>query len=418
MECGESVPGAGMVKKSLLPRWLLPTFEIYYGKRFLVKVVVICPAYHIFANKSMIAQAPSKVESIYRLLVERISDGTWPVGECLPTEFELASEFQCGRHTISQAITRLVHEGLVERRRRVGTRVLNNEIRSKRPAVELDAFAFIYPSDRHEGVWRTVNGFQEAARKAGRRVVTLTVGTDYDRELELISRLAEFDVKAAAIYPLIPSPEIQMRLARLLIESPFSLVLVDLNLPGLGRSSVVVDNFHAGFAMTRHLLDIGLSRIGFFANHSWAPSVAERYRGYLWALEEAGKRPVPGSVLLEPEMVPNYDDPLRDPHLLATRYLESGPKVEGVVCSNDLLARGLIRAAQERGLRIPKDLKVTGIDDFANQFQGEISLTTYHVPFEELGQKVFGALDLILNDKPMPELETRVRGEIVVRETA
>jgi DNA-binding LacI/PurR family transcriptional regulator len=366
----------------------------------------------------MLTQSNSKVEKVYRILAERISLGRAPVGECLPTEFELAAEFGCGRNTVSQALTRLVHDGLVERRKRVGTRVIRQAVASIKPAVELDAFAFIYPSDRHEGIWRTVKGFQEAAQKAGRRVVTLTMGTDYEKEIELVSRLTEFDVKAAAIYPVIPSPGIQMRLSALLVESKFPIVLADLNLPGLGRPSVVVDNFHAGYTMTHHLLETGLSRVGFLANQSWAPPVAERYRGFLWALEEAGKQTVPGLVLLEPEMIPNYEDPLQEPTQVAHKYLERIPGVEGVVCATDFMARGLIRAAQARGLRVPEDLRVTGIDDSAIQSREEIPLTTYHVPFEEMGRKVFGTLDALLRGQSMPELETRVRGEIVVRGTA
>jgi len=360
----------------------------------------------------------TKVETVYHLLAERISHGVWPVGECIPTEFELASEFQCGRHTVSQAIGRLAHEGLVERRRRAGTRVIHSTMKSDRPSVELDAFAFIYPSDRHEGIWRTVNGFQEAARKAGRRLVTLTMGTDYEKEVELVSRLVEFDVKAAALYPVIPSPDIQMRLSKLLVESKFPMVLTDRSLPGLGQPSVVVDNFHAGYTMTRCLLDQRLSRIGFLTNHSWAPSAGERYKGYLWAMEEAGKKPVAKHVLLEPEMHPDFDDPLREPTQLAQRYLEKASDVEGVVCINDYVAWGLALAAQARGMKIPGDLKITGIDDFHTQSEGEIALTTYHIPFEKLGRKVFETLDALVSGKPLPELETRVRGEIVVRQSA
>jgi DNA-binding LacI/PurR family transcriptional regulator len=359
----------------------------------------------------------SKVETTYRIFVERISMGTWPVGESLPTEHALALELGCGRNTVSQAITRLVHEGLVERRRRVGSRVIRKTLRSQRPTVELDAFAFIYPGERQEGLWRTVKGFQEASQKAGRRVVTLTMGTDYKKEIELVSRLAEFDVKAAAIYPLIPSPGIQTRLSTLLVESAFPIVLVDLNLPGLGLPSVAVDNFHAGYAMTRHLLGSGLSRVGFLANYSWVSSVAERYRGYRWALEEAGKQAVPDLVLLEPEMHLNYEDPVREPTLLAHQYLERTSGADGVVCANDFLARGLICAAQALGLRVPEDLKVTGVDDLAIPSPGEIPLTTYHVPFEDMGRRVFEILDVLLQGKAIPELETRVRGEVMLRGT-
>lgn len=360
----------------------------------------------------------SKIENVYQVLAGRISTGQFPLGTRLPTEFELASEFGCGRHTVSQAITRLVHQGLVERRRRAGTRVIRNTLNSARPSVELDAFAFIHPSDRHEGSWRTVSGFQDAAQKSGRRVVTLSIGPDYIKEMELVASLAEFDVKAAALYPILPSPQIQVRLSALLVESRFPIVLVDLNLPGLDCPCVTVDNFHAGYATTRYLLDAGLSRIGFLTNYSRSSSAAERYRGYLWALEEAGKPFKSGRVLLDPSMRPNFADPLRDPVELSRRYLAHKPDVEGVVCGQDFVARGLTRAAAERGLRVPDDLRVAGIDDFAKQSPDEVPLTSYHVPFEEFGRKVFEVLDAVYCKKPMLELETRIRGEIVARASA
>jgi len=383
-----------------------------------IKDVDICVANDTYALHKMQIESQSKVESVYRTLVERISTGRFPIGECLPTEFELASELGCGRHTVSQAITRLVHEGLVERRRRVGTRVISSSMQSNKPSVELDAFAFIYPSDRHEGIWRTVNGFQDAARMADRRVVTLTMGTDYNKEIELVSRLSEFDVKAAAIYPIVPSAQIQMRLSALLLDSKLPIVLADMILPGLGCPSVIVDNFHAGYTMTRHLLDSGATRIGFLANYSWASSVSERYRGYLWALDEAGQRVEQDNVLLEPEMHPNFDNPLQETIDLAERYFEQNPNADGVVCAQDFIARGLIVVAKARGLRVPDDLRVTGVDDFAKKASDEIALTTYHVPFEEMGRKVFETLNSLLHNKSMPELETRVRGEAVVRDTA
>ncbi len=249
-------------------------------------------------------------------------------------------------------------------------------------------------------------------------MVTLTTGTDFNKEIELVSRLPEFDVKAAAIYPIIPSPQVQLQLSALLVESSFPIVLVEVNLPGLGCPSVTVDGFHAGYTMTRYLLSKGISRIGFLANFSWSPSVAERYQGYLWAMGEAGKTVDPNGVLLDPEMRPNFEDPLEEPTALAHRYLESLPNVEGVVCAEDFLARGLLRAAHARGLNVPHDLKVVGIDGFAAQSKEEVPLTSYHVPFEELGRKVFEVLGVLQQNKSMPELETRVRGEVVVRASA
>lgn len=53
-----------------------------------------------------------------------ISQGTWRVGEVLPTEEELAGALRVSRGTVRQALTRLVQEGLVVRQRRLGTRVV------------------------------------------------------------------------------------------------------------------------------------------------------------------------------------------------------------------------------------------------------------------------------------------------------
>lgn len=53
-----------------------------------------------------------------------ISQGTWRVGEVLPTEEELARALRVSRGTVRQALARLVQEGLVVRQRRLGTRVV------------------------------------------------------------------------------------------------------------------------------------------------------------------------------------------------------------------------------------------------------------------------------------------------------
>lgn len=56
-------------------------------------------------------------------LMEGISSGRYPVGTLLPTEFELCELYDVSRHTVRAAITQLQNQGLVSRRKRVGTRV-------------------------------------------------------------------------------------------------------------------------------------------------------------------------------------------------------------------------------------------------------------------------------------------------------
>lgn len=62
-------------------------------------------------------------QAVQSEVLARIRSGQWPAGELIPTEMALASEFGCARATINRALSSLASSGLLERRRKVGTRV-------------------------------------------------------------------------------------------------------------------------------------------------------------------------------------------------------------------------------------------------------------------------------------------------------
>ncbi len=70
-------------------------------------------------------------------ILRRIGDQTWPSGHLLPSELELAEEFCCARATINRAMRELSDEGIVERKRRAGTRVSASRIRHARFEIPL-----------------------------------------------------------------------------------------------------------------------------------------------------------------------------------------------------------------------------------------------------------------------------------------
>lgn len=57
-------------------------------------------------------------------LIAEIEAGTYPVGDLIPTEFELCEQFGASRFTVREAIKRLVQLGMVTRQAGVGTRVI------------------------------------------------------------------------------------------------------------------------------------------------------------------------------------------------------------------------------------------------------------------------------------------------------
>lgn len=62
-------------------------------------------------------------QAVQAEVLSRIRSGKWRAGQLIPTEHQLAQEMGCARATINRALSQLAQDGIVQRRRRVGTRV-------------------------------------------------------------------------------------------------------------------------------------------------------------------------------------------------------------------------------------------------------------------------------------------------------
>lgn len=74
-----------------------------------------------------------------------------------------------------------------------------------------------------------------------------------------------------------------------------------------------------------------------------------------------------------------------------------------VFCANDEQARDLIGAIQRRGLRVPQDLSVVGVDNSARDSDGDAPLTSIDAGLEEIGREAVRALLRLMNGNPVEE---------------
>jgi len=134
--------------------------------------------------------------------------------------------------------------------------------------------------------------------------------------------------------------------------------------------SVGSDNTQGGFDVTRHLLAQGRRRIAFLGHAtSHYPEFFDRYRGYERALMEAR---VPTSTALQVDAFTTEDAGFQ-----ATRELQlRGVEFDAVVAASDLIAIGALRALQESGLDVPRDVSVVGFDDIPAASHTNPPLTT------------------------------------------
>ena len=115
------------------------------------------------------------------------------------------------------------------------------------------------------------------------------------------------------------------------------------------------DNIGGAAAAVRHLLAGGHKRIAFLGNRD-LPEVAARYQGYCRALHEAGLRPSEDLVMRVP-----FDR--QGAFAAISGFLDRDRAIDAVFASSDVVAMAAVRALDQHGLNVPRDVAVVGFDD-------------------------------------------------------
>ncbi len=143
-----------------------------------------------------------------------------------------------------------------------------------------------------------------------------------------------------------------------------------------------IDDVAAAASATNHLLEAGCRRVAFVGAHpdSSLRMAALRYRGYEQALRAAG-------ISVDPALVVQTGSyHRRDGEAAMAALLSRDDRPDGVFCATDLLALGAIRAAYERGLRVPDDIRVVGFDGLEEGRYSIPALTTIEPDKQRLAQ--------------------------------
>ena len=186
-------------------------------------------------------------------------------------------------------------------------------------------------------------------------------------------------------------------------------VLMDIVRKG-GPMMVTSDNMDGVRQAVAHLAGLGHRDIGFVGTLDGA-SYGERHSGFLMAMAEAGLAVRPGFVVDSPGGV--AETARRLAPMLARKA-----RPTALVASSDYFAIAAMEAARGLGLRVPRDLSVTGFDDVAVAQRVTPALTTVRVPVRELGWlAVAQLLSLPRAGRKTDGVIVRVPVELVVRGT-
>jgi LacI family transcriptional regulator len=150
-------------------------------------------------------------------------------------------------------------------------------------------------------------------------------------------------------------------------------------IPHEGLMAVRIDNHAAAVAMTRHILSLGHTRIGFIIGKPDQTASAQRLAGYKAALAEAG---IPVDNTLIRRGLFTYRSGLK----AAEQLLSLAHPPTAVFASNDDMGAATVAVAHRHHLDVPKGLTVCGFDD--TEFSRSIwpELTTIRQPIADMGK--------------------------------
>jgi LacI family gluconate utilization system Gnt-I transcriptional repressor len=166
----------------------------------------------------------------------------------------------------------------------------------------------------------------------------------------------------------------------------------------------------AGYAATRHLIELGHRHIGQMAV-PLDSRARQRVKGYQRAMAEAGFEPFHVSV----------DAPSTFAYgaqLIGT-MLTRWPKMTALFAGNDNLALGALFAVQRRGMKVPDDLSIIGFNDLEYAETAFPSLSTVATPRYAIGKRAADiVLEIIRNSGNRPDERTIDMGfRVIARES-
>ncbi len=253
-------------------------------------------------------------------------------------------------------------------------------------------------------------GVEQACAQRGYSVIMGNTHKEHEREIANINLLKRRRVDGLIIFPLQKGSDLGHIYDLSTENYPFVLLA---EVTGVDADLVRADDEAGAFAATEHFIRLGKQRIAFITGPKSALASDRRLQGYRRAL-------VKHKITSRDDFVFHGGWRLEHGYQAGQAMLESlDDKPDGVFCYNDSVAIGFIRAMNEAGIQVPRDLGVIGVDDSRVSAYLETALTTVAQPAQEIG---FKAMDLLWRriqnrNQSFPTRQIFLPTQLIVRET-
>ena len=341
-----------------------------------------------------------KYEIIQKQLHGNIENGTYQLGDKLPSENELCKQYTVSRNVVRQALRNLESLGLTETIKGVGT-FCRSGSRGTEMTYNIGFISFF----SHSCIFpQIIAGADSVLYPQGFHLLLGQSLYDLEREKKLLRRFQRRKVDGIIMEPVYDG-RIQNSNAEIIgdiLGQGIPVVFIDNSIPGMHTATITLDDYNAGMQAAEYLGRKGHRRIALFYQEDYFTKI-QRKNGaetFIDRNREKGFRAFPFPFRGQGA---NSSAPLAAAELL--RQLDKG--FTAVFCSSDEDAMHLIELADSYNICIPEDISVVGFDNWHFSKLNRINLTTFEHASTQMGKiSAHTLLELILH--PEEASNTRI----------
>ncbi|HSZ17482.1 MAG TPA: LacI family DNA-binding transcriptional regulator [Terracidiphilus sp.] len=236
--------------------------------------------------------------------------------------------------------------------------------------------------------------FEEIAVAHGYEILVSSSNSDPAVLTTCVRRMIERKVEGVAMLTFGEEEPVLDQLA--FHEIP--LVLAEFKLEDPKASTILLDYATGIRAAVDHLAELGHRKIAFLAGPHKIHSAITRENNFRAAMEAAG-------LPIQKKWVIECDHTLKGGVAGFDRLQALATRPTAILCSNDMTAIGVLRAAYHKGLRVPQDLSVVGLDDIDFAEFTLPPLTTIRLSRGDLARAAFEALRQQAEEASNPHMQ-------------
>ncbi|MFE5323263.1 GntR family transcriptional regulator [Paenibacillus sp. NPDC056579] len=327
-------------------------------------------------------------------IIQQMNQGIWKPGDKLPSENELAEQFNVSRITVKNAMADIVKQGLIYRIQGRGSFISDDDSGQLLSFEQKDdsrpIVAFLMPRLNNLFTANLMTGIEQELADHGYHLAARLTHNNQDMENKILKELHELGVNGIIIYP-VDGETFNDEILNLTINH-FPLVIVDRYFRGLDANRIISDNYTGAYEATKHLTDLGHTKISFISTKvSGTTSIEDRLHGYEQALSDSG-------LFIEYRLRLSLG--AASPVEQIRSYLADNPDIKAIVATNAAIGLMAKKAAQALNLNVPGDLSIVCFDNYEQSDLSEVPLTYINQNEKNMGREAAKlVLSLIENPK-------------------